>query len=111
MQLCLLDIRTIDACQGGYGATVARVTPDHKVGSSNLSGLIHVLEDMWWRDCKVAASEDRTHDLRIMRPTRCQLRYRRSYGLARSVYWPTRLDAIIENDVHTESSNGAMAQR
>ena len=24
----------------GYGATVARVTPDHKVGSSNLSGLI-----------------------------------------------------------------------
>ena len=25
-----------------------------------------------------AASEDRTHDLRIMRPTRCQLRYRRS---------------------------------
>ena len=24
-----------------------------------------------------AASEDRTHDLRIMRPTRCQLRYRR----------------------------------
>ena len=27
---------------------------------------------------KHAASEDRTHDLRIMRPTRCQLRYRRS---------------------------------
>ena len=26
---------------------------------------------------KSAASEDRTHDLRIMRPTRCQLRYRR----------------------------------
>ena len=26
---------------------------------------------------KNAASEDRTHDLRIMRPTRCQLRYRR----------------------------------
>ena len=25
----------------GYGATAARVTPDHKVGSSNLSGLIH----------------------------------------------------------------------
>ena len=24
-----------------------------------------------------AASEDRTHDLRIMGPTRCQLRYRR----------------------------------
>ena len=28
-----------------------------------------------------AASEDRTHDLRIMRPARCQLRYRR--------VWPT----------------------
>ena len=27
----------------GYGATVARVTPDHKVGSSNLSGLILVV--------------------------------------------------------------------
>ena len=26
---------------------------------------------------KDAASEDRTHDLRIMRPTRCQLRYSR----------------------------------
>ena len=26
----------------------------------------------------IAASEDRTHDLRIMRPTRCQLRYRRN---------------------------------
>ena len=26
--------------QRGYGATAARVTPDHKVGSSNLSGLI-----------------------------------------------------------------------
>ena len=30
---------------------------------------------------KNAASEDRTHDLRIMRPTRCQLRYRRSCKL------------------------------
>ena len=26
---------------------------------------------------KIAVSEDRTHDLRIMRPTRCQLRYHR----------------------------------
>ena len=26
---------------------------------------------------KYAASEDRAHDLKIMRPTRCQLRYRR----------------------------------
>ena len=30
------------------------------------------------KGCQVAASEDRTHDLRIMRPTRYQLRYRRS---------------------------------
>ena len=28
-------------------------------------------------DLENAASEDRTHDLRIMRPTRCQLRYSR----------------------------------
>ena len=26
----------------GYGATAARLTPDQKVGSSNLSGLTHV---------------------------------------------------------------------
>ena len=30
-----------------------------------------------WPAMAHAASEDRTHDLRIMRPTRCQLRYRR----------------------------------
>ena len=29
-----------------------------------------------------AASEDRTHDLRIMRPTRCQLRYSRLRNVA-----------------------------
>ncbi len=37
---------------------------------------------------KDAASEDRTHDLRIMRPTRCQLRYSRlaakTFNLAQS---------------------------
>ena len=27
-------------CHWGYGATAARLTPDQKVGSSNLSGLI-----------------------------------------------------------------------
>ena len=27
-------------CQRGYGATAARLTPDQKVGSSNLSALI-----------------------------------------------------------------------
>ena len=70
--------------QWGYGATVARVTHDHKVGSLNLSGLIHALADMWRWHCKVAASEDRTHGLRIMRPTRCQLRYRRSMHVCHS---------------------------
>ena len=29
-----------DECMRGYGATAARLTPDQKVGSSNLSGLI-----------------------------------------------------------------------
>ena len=29
--------------QRGYGATAARLTPDQKVGSSNLSGLIHAV--------------------------------------------------------------------
>ena len=28
----------------GYGATAARLTPDQKVGSSNLSALIHLLD-------------------------------------------------------------------
>ena len=32
-----------------------------------------------------AASEDRTHDLRIMRPTRCQLRYSRSVWLSADI--------------------------
>ena len=31
---------------GGYGATVARLTPDQKVGSSNLSALIFVVSIM-----------------------------------------------------------------
>ena len=35
------------AIQRGYGATAARLTPDQKVGSSNLSGLIcHTLAAM-----------------------------------------------------------------
>ena len=29
------------SCSRGYGATAARLTPDQKVGSSNLSGLIY----------------------------------------------------------------------
>ena len=29
--------------QRGYGATAARLTPDQKVGSSNLSGLINAV--------------------------------------------------------------------
>ena len=31
----------------GYGATAARLTPDQKVGSSNLSALISLLGAMW----------------------------------------------------------------
>jgi hypothetical protein len=39
-------------CNRGYGATVARLTPDQKVGSSNLSGLIWPtsLLRMPWRE-------------------------------------------------------------
>ena len=32
-------IRERSRCQRGYGATAVRLTPDQKVGSSNLSGL------------------------------------------------------------------------
>ena len=35
-----LDIADHRCHQRGYGATAARLTPDQKVGSSNLSGLI-----------------------------------------------------------------------
>ena len=38
-RVCLLRLSST----WGYGATAARVTPDHKVGSSNLSGLIHAI--------------------------------------------------------------------
>ena len=36
-KLCLAKVRK---SMRGYGATAARLTPDQKVGSSNLSGLI-----------------------------------------------------------------------
>ena len=37
---------------------------------------------------KNAASEDRTHDLRIMRPTRCQLRYSRlTQAMGEPLFW------------------------
>ena len=54
-----------------------------------------------WHPCTYfslppAASEERTHDLRIMRPTRCQLRYRRSCTLLHSAFF---------------LATGAMAQR
>ena len=39
-------------CMRGYGATAARLTPDQKVGSSNLSGLI-----LRWPICLVAGNE------------------------------------------------------
>ena len=40
------DARFSAPAQRGYGAAAARATPDHKVGSSNLSGLTHS-----WRLC------------------------------------------------------------
>ena len=81
----------------GYGATAARLTPDQKVGSSNLSALmfpeIAAFKQGRRTICRAphacrapdraggsngnAVSEDRIHDLRIMRPTRYQLRYHR----------------------------------
>ena len=36
-----------------------------------------------------AVSEDRTHDLRIMRPTRCQLRYHRSVTIQVAAFFRT----------------------
>ena len=44
----------------------------------------------WMRGLGYAASEDRTHNLRIMRPTRCQLRYSRLTAAQSAVF---RLDA------------------
>ena len=35
--------------QRGYGATVARLTPDQKVGSSNLSAVIFIFACRWAR--------------------------------------------------------------
>ena len=53
---------------GDWGVCVCVCTNDAVAGNAGET-LGRVLEN--------AASEDRTHDLRIMRPTRCQLRYRR----------------------------------
>ena len=45
-----------------------------------------------WKD---AVSEDRTHDLRIMRPTRCQLRYHRSCQAKGGQRTPQLIDAAF----------------
>ena len=73
----------------GYGATVARLTPDQKVGSSNLSALIfsmalhemlpcssleHCLENI--ASTNNAETRDRTGDLQIFSLTLSQLSYR-----------------------------------
>ena len=42
-QVCRLGHLASHFYQRGYGATVARLTPDQKVGSSNLSALMHTL--------------------------------------------------------------------
>ena len=45
--MCTKPLEAHTAVQRGYGATAARLTPDQKVGSSNLSGLIcHTLPTM-----------------------------------------------------------------
>ena len=46
----------------------------------------HAGRGAWKDEESNAASEDRTHDLRIMRPTRYQLRYRRPYDLDAAEY-------------------------
>ena len=52
------------------------VVPDISFGAS-LSNCKDEVHHRLNDQTENAASEDRTHDLRIMRPTRCQLRYRR----------------------------------
>ena len=54
---CRLTEATPTHRQRGYGATAARVTPDHKVGSSNLSGLIHAISG---HACGTLATAPRT---------------------------------------------------
>ena len=51
----VFDVMLLRFVPRGYGATAARLTPDQKVGSSNLSGLTRLrvlggrvpLHDMW----------------------------------------------------------------
>ena len=61
--LCMILTRYF---QGGYGATVARLTPDQKVGSSNLSalifnGLTEQFEDGGWAKICVSGRPVRTN--------------------------------------------------
>ena len=77
------------ACQDGYAQTCfpakAGVKKDPRSNTNNckhpvLRGHGCVAPDQQTREntfSENAASEDRTHDLRIMRSTRCPLRYRR----------------------------------
>ena len=47
-----------------------------------------------------AASEDRTHDLRIMRPTRYQLHYRRHcYAILEARIWPIAHMIAPQHDI------------
>ena len=41
----VFDVMLLRFAPRGYGATAARLTPDQKVGSSNLSGLKEVREE------------------------------------------------------------------
>ena len=64
-----LRMNIMARCQRGIGECACVCKNDAVVENAAGEALGQVLEN--------AASEDRTHDLRIMRPTRCQLRYRR----------------------------------
>ena len=59
-----VSISSCRSCQRGYGATVARLTPDQKVGSSNLSGLTFVLTNLAFAR-QNAPREARTPDLEV----------------------------------------------
>ena len=90
------DIRIQKRASWSFSNRVRKITPELM---QSVTSMLQVKSREAARDCPIvvplsisarsavrilaknAASEDRTHDLRIMRPTRCQLRYRRSCKL------------------------------
>ena len=53
----------------------------------------------------IAAGEDRTHDLRIMRPTRCQLRYCRPCRLCATDYYTQQCKVWFSAQLTGELAN------